>query len=155
MSVLPRITLAVLLEKLFNLDNNPQLKTLLVLSLLGLGIWFMSLDKLPTGAEALATARQAAGSGVVVQKRLTIRKQFAIAVLSNGRLVQQTFWSYCYPPAIVANTAISLTPEHWQRLSLEAYAQVGDSIWKQPGSLFVQVKRGTTTRIFQYRNPYP
>jgi hypothetical protein len=81
MSVLPRITLAVLLEKLFNLDNNPQLKTLLVLSLLGLGIWFMSLDKLPTRAEALATARQAAGSGVVVQKRLTIRKQFAIAVL--------------------------------------------------------------------------
>jgi len=99
-------------------------------------------------------ARQAAGSGVVVQKRLTIRKQFAIEVLSAGRLVQKDFWEYYYPLAVAADTATPLSYEDWNRLSLAAYAQIGDSLYKQPGSLFVQLKRGTTARTFQYRNPY-
>ncbi len=143
-----------MLEKLFDLENNPKLKTLLVMSLLGLSIWLMCLDKLPTRAEALAAARQAVGSGIIVQKRLTIHKQFALDVSSDGRLVQNAFWECYYPSAVAADTTISLSYEDQNRLSLAAYAQVGDSVWKQPNSLFVQIKRGDTIRTFKYRNPY-
>jgi hypothetical protein len=72
----------------------------------------------------------------------------------NNRLIQQAFWYYYYPLIVAADTANRLSHKEWQRLSLAAYVRVGDSLWKKPNSLLVQVKRGATTRTFYYRNPY-
>jgi hypothetical protein len=155
MATFPRITLANFLENFFDLDSNPQVKTLLVMLMLGIGLWLMSLQRLPTRAEARAAARKSAGRGIVVRKAWTSRHGFSLSVMSEGRLVQDAFWEYYYPPAVATDTAAPLSNEDSHRLALATCAQLGDSLIKQPESLFVQVKRGTTTRTFQYRNPYP
>jgi alkanesulfonate monooxygenase SsuD/methylene tetrahydromethanopterin reductase-like flavin-dependent oxidoreductase (luciferase family) len=155
MSAFHKLTLAGFLEKLFTWEENPQLKAIAAVLALCLWFWFLSLDKLPSKAETLAAARQSAGRGVVVRASQNARSDFRLDVMDrNNRLIQQAFWHSYYPPIVAADTANRLSHKDWQRLSLAAYARVGDSLWKEPNSLLVQVKRGATTRTFYYRNPY-
>jgi hypothetical protein len=155
MSASLRPSLANLLENFFDLEGNPQVKAVAAVLLLAFGFWRFSSDKLPTKAEGFAKARQAAGYGVVVRTEQSPRGSFGLDVMgSDNRLIQEAFWDSYYPLAVAADTANRLSYEDWHRLSLAAYAQVGDSLLKKPGSLSVQVKRGATSRTFYYRNPY-
>ncbi len=154
MSASREFTLAGFLEKLFTWEANPQLKAIAAAAVLCLWLWFLSMDKLPSKAEALATARQSAGRGVVVRASQNARGDFELDVMTqDNRLIQNKFWYYYYPSAVAADTANQLSHKDWQRLSLAVYARVGDSLWKKPNSLFVQVKRGATARTFYYRSP--
>jgi alkanesulfonate monooxygenase SsuD/methylene tetrahydromethanopterin reductase-like flavin-dependent oxidoreductase (luciferase family) len=155
MSTSHKFTLARFLEELFIWEENSQLKAIAAALVLCLWFWFLSLDKLPSKAETLAAARQSAGRGVVVRASQNARGNFELDVMDrDNRLIQQAFWYSYYPSGVAVDTANRLSYRDWQRLSLAAYARVGDSLWKKPNSLNVQVKRGATTRTFYYRNPY-
>lgn len=155
MSTLQRPTLASLVESFFALGDNPQAKAILAVLMLSFWLWLISLDKMPTKAEGYDAARQAFGRGVVIETSQGPHGDFVLSVMSDNRLVQRPFWDYYYPLGVAADTANQLSYEDRHRLSLEAYARVGDSLVKKPGSLFVQVKRGTAIRTFYYCNPYP
>ncbi len=155
MSVSSKLSLANLLANFFDLEDNPQVKAVAAVLLLAFGFWRVSLDKLPTKAEGFAQARQAAGCGVVVRTAQSPRGSFGLDVMgNNNRLIQEAFWDSYYPLAVATDTANRLSTKDWHGLSLAAYAQVGDSLRKKPGTLSVQVKRGATSRTFYYRNPY-
>jgi hypothetical protein len=98
MSASRKLTLAGFLEKLFTWEANPQLKAIAAVLALCLWFWSLSLDRLPSKAEALATARRLAGRGVVVRASQNARGDFEIDVRDrNNRLIQQAFWYYYYP----------------------------------------------------------
>ncbi|WP_140466310.1 hypothetical protein [Hymenobacter nivis] len=145
--------LARIVERLLDGDNYPTaVKTIFVVLFFAVALLlFNNFEKTPTQAEEIIRNQNSSFAGALWNKlpspsagyQLFIGKEFDWMRLPN--------LTHYYPAPFTSDSIrASSNYQVVRKASLPFYVEAGDSLIKKKGELTVLVKRGKTTRVFNY-----
>lgn len=144
--------LARMVERLLDDDNYPKaVKTAFVtVFFVGTFLLFDNLSKKLAQAEDLAHTCNTSFRGVLWKKILDGRVDYQLFMGQEFNWVETPDLRFYYAAPLTMNSIRTADHRVIREFSLPFCVEAGDSLIKKKGALIVLVKRGRTTRMFNY-----